>query len=253
MLKRERVVFILGEWSVFFRECSRGKTAIFVARDWWLLDAELMNDELPVWGWVSGWGISVEIFKEWAQGEWPGYAHVVVEPREGAVEELRKLNESGKGLARVGGYSLGALLLLSEGVDLVKNEGLLLAPFLGFCKEDGLGGRVERRSLERLRKLFQRNARWGLVSFYDFAGLNLQADEGLPYAEDDLAWGLEQLLELRVEAESVRELREVICCYGDRDALIEGTVFEQVFGDVGLRTRLVQGAGHDFRKLGGGV
>jgi len=185
------------------------------------------------------------IFEEWVQERWPEYEHVVVFPVEGAVEELVAM-----GCERVGGYSLGALLILNEWSRFEGKEGLMLAPYFSFCCERDRGGEVKQSDLKSLQLLMGLSAKKGLRFFYDFSKMSFlkgPLEEGLPYEVEGLLWGLDQLGCLQVEdLASVKNLRFV---FGDEDVFIQAPRLAALCEEKGIRYELKLGVGHDFRSL----
>lgn len=96
------------------------------------------------WGWLCGWAIDREAFAALCRERLPAAQHRVEAPtREGRDRLLAS------GVDRLGGYSLGAWLLLeAAGCERPPAQPVvLLAPFLAFPAESGRGGRVRKAQL----------------------------------------------------------------------------------------------------------
>jgi len=139
------------------------------------------------WGWILGWAVPAQWFVALAEKYLPQWQHTALPANPGAVDEI--LTQSR--FDRVGGYSLGAHLLLAAR----PNRALfLLAPFLAFPSEAKLGGKISRTQLKFLSRWLQREPSAALVDFYRRADLNdIPAPEFDGETMRDLKWGLEQL------------------------------------------------------------
>ncbi len=189
------------------------------------------------WAWIGGWGISTEVFTATVRECWPRDTHTVFAPDRRALAQV-----SACGADIVAGYSLGALLLLSEDT---WPEGLPLmavAPFLAFDADAGLGGTTATAVREMMRGRFDRNPSGTLRTFLRLAGLPGLVTDPLPYAAEELAWGMDALGTLRAKPATIRRTR---CYAGTNDPLLS---FEQLALHIGA-LRLIEGAGHDFRQL----
>ena len=125
--------------------------------------------------WLGGWGIP----PSWALDALP--EHQWLPPTASNLE-------SGSFDAA---YSLGASLLLRKEQAAGTT---LLAPFFDFKKESGQGGKITRAQLLYIQKWLSRDPIAALNDFYQKADLPLQITE-LPYPQEDLLWGIEQLLD----------------------------------------------------------
>ena len=145
-------------------------------------------------GWVLGWAVPAGWFAAEAARAWPGAEHVCVPA---APDWFARLEAAGA-RDRVGGYSLGALLLLGERVRVAERwpRAGLLAPIWAFPREAGRGGRVARAQVRALARWVRRDPVAARADFYLRAGLGTVAGEVEP--PETLAWGLEQL-ETRME------------------------------------------------------
>lgn len=136
------------------------------------------------------------------------------------------------------GYSLGASLLLRS---LKAEETCLFAPFFDFKKEAGQGGKVVKAQLLYIRKWLKRDPVSALNDFYSFANLPLQISE-LPYALEDLLWGIDQLLE-DVPFPENKITAEVI--WGGEDTLIEPEKLSRCFNS----STITPSASHNLDEL----
>ncbi|HWH69783.1 MAG TPA: alpha/beta fold hydrolase [Candidatus Sulfotelmatobacter sp.] len=119
----------------------------------------------------------------------PGAEHVFLPPVATAVESVGR---SGV----IVGWSLGAWRVLEAASRGVRIPGkvLLLAPFVAFCSEFGLGGRCSQTQVGWLQRWMRRNPGAALQDFYQRAGLG-EAPAQMPYAQDGLLEGLARLAE----------------------------------------------------------
>lgn len=184
-------------------------------------------------GWISGWAVSEAWFHERVSRVWPEARHVVVPASADAVDRLEREG----GFAVVGGYSLGAHLLLAEAarVSALAAQVVLLAPVFGFAREEGLGGLSGRTHVRYLRRWLRVDPVAALRDFYLRAGLDISVDD--EPATDGLDWGLEVLERSRVEPPAPAGWR--LYC-GDVDDLLDAARLGVL--SPGLVT--VPGAGH---------
>lgn len=141
-------------------------------------------------GWMLGWAVPEAWFGALARGALPGAEHRCFAAEPGGVARL--LGEGPFDWA--GGYSLGALLLLSEreALSAAGCRVALLAPIFAFPKEAGLGGRVARAQVRHLGRWLRREPAAALADFHRRAGLDVPEGSALAPPET-LAWGLERL------------------------------------------------------------
>lgn len=197
-------------------------------------------------GWISGWAVGEAWFHDRVRCIWPEATHVVVPPSEDALSRL----EAEGGFAVVGGYSLGAHLLLAQAAraSALAAQVVLLAPIFGFAREDGLGGLSGRTHVRYLRRWLRVDPAAALRDFYLRAGLDIPI-ENEPET-DGLDWGLEVLERSRVEPPAP-EGWQLYC--GDVDDLLDAATLRAM--SPGLVT--VPGAGHHpgelLRVAAGGV
>jgi hypothetical protein len=189
------------------------------------------------WAWITGWGIDPEVFATAARECWPRDQHVVFAPDRDAVGRLRA--ERADVLA---GYSLGALLLLAAEPWPEDRPLVAVAPILAFDAEAGLGGKTPAAARVSMRGKFDANPSGQLRLFRRLAGLGGLTTDPLPYAAEELAWGLDALGGLRADAVNVRRARLYA---GARDPLVAA---ERLCEHADL-VRVAAEAGHDFRQL----
>lgn len=189
------------------------------------------------WAWISGWGVRPERFQSIAEACFPAFAHAVFPPGPSALDAVLA-----SGHDRIGGYSLGSLLVL-QGLEKIPGETgvFCFAPILGFCKEAGLGGTTPAAGLARIRERLGGRPEAALKLFYRLAGLVGEAALPLPYAAEDLDWGLARLADLQVEPGRCRRVTAVI---GENDPLLDSRVLREFFD----RPVCVP-TGHDYNDL----
>ena len=135
--------------------------------------------------WISGWSIPATWLENLASAAMPEFRHDVIDPSPDAVALA-----CGSGAGILGGFSLGAHLLL--GVDDPRPR-ILLAPFADLKAGAGLGGAVATTQIRQQLRWFKRDPAAAIADFRARIG----ADP--PYAAEPcdpalLAWGLEQML-----------------------------------------------------------
>ncbi|WP_309397518.1 hypothetical protein [Cerasicoccus maritimus] len=193
------------------------------------------------WLWIGGWGLSAEMQQQVFAARWPEFEHTVLYPGKLCIAKLKTLLEAGD-VKRLGGYSLGALLLLREQANLPKLPTMLLAPILDFKAEALKGGRVDGRRLSVLLRWLLRDPIDALNDFYQTAGLKASVDVMPPYDVDDLIWGIEQLAAPGVD---YWRWEHVHACLGERDALLDAAQLQQLWPELVI----LPDAGHDFSEL----
>jgi len=140
--------------------------------------------------WISGWAVSPVWFAEQARAHWPEAEHQAVSPSEAPAAIAQ--NE----FTAVGGYSLGALWLLSHSAIVPKNVPVvLLAPIFAFPAELAGGGRMTLTHLRWQRKRLRNDAPAALADFFQRAGLTNEVpppDQLTPaqiaLLDDELGW-----------------------------------------------------------------
>lgn len=171
------------------------------------------------WAWISGWGIHPERFKAAAEQALPAYRHTVFAPSPRAVEDALQC-----GASRIGGYSLGSLLLLAALPRIPDRLDITcLAPFTAFCEESQQGGTTPLATLQLLQTRLEKQPAKAIKLFYRLAGLNDEPCEALPYAAEDLTWGLQQLASVQVDSADLERTKGLV---GLTDPLVRGTVLQ---------------------------
>lgn len=143
-------------------------------------------------GWLLGWAVSPDWFAAEVERVWPGAEHVFVSA---APDWREHLVEAGP-LDRLGGYSLGTLLLLRERAWVAERwpRTGLLAPIWAFPSEAGRGGRISRAQLRLLGRWLRHDGERARREFGMMSRLPPEALADAPGASlEDLAWGLAQL------------------------------------------------------------
>jgi hypothetical protein len=220
--------------------------------------------------WIGGWGVAPESLRPVAEKYFAHSQHTFLAP---TADCIRQVLECGGPLPlseppdpsqerqRAGAvqdagadvlvaWSLGAWRVIEAASRGVEFPGmvLLLAPFVAFPSEAGLGGKCSRTQVKFLRRRLQREPRAALADFYQRGGLGA-APDALPYAMPDLLEGLDRLAE---DASPVlREFaarglpRNWQALVGDDDLLLDAeTVRRSLPGCVRVR-----GAGHAIADL----
>ncbi len=189
------------------------------------------------WAWISGWAIQPDRFRAVLEEALPGYRHLVFEPNAAALDRVLAT-----GASRIGGYSLGSLLLLA-GIDRLPPEAEIycLAPFLAFCKEAGLGGTTPEATLAAIHARLLKAPEKALKLFYRLADLKDEPTAPLPYALEDLDWGLTMLQSLRAAPEASSRVFSVI---GIKDSLLDYQVFQPNWKKI-----VKIDASHDYRSV----
>lgn len=190
------------------------------------------------WIWISGWGICPDRFKAAAEFALPNYRHEVLAPTPVALETVLS-----SGAARIGGYSLGSLILLSELERLPEDvEVTCLAPFTGFCEEQQLGGTTPLASLQMLQQRLTKQPEKALKLFYRLAGLTDEPVDQLPYPVEDLTWGLKQLADLQVDTTLLYRAKGYV---GLTDTLVRGTVLCSQWANC----QLIENCSHAYHEV----
>lgn len=139
--------------------------------------------------WISGWGVDPLRWRA-AALEWrPAVSHVFLPPRLGAAEMAADSDI-------VVAWSLGAWRVLSAASSGVVFSGraILLAPFVAFCAEHGMGGKCAQSQVRWLRRWILRDGRAALADFHQRAGLGT-APADTPYPLVEMLEGLDRLAE----------------------------------------------------------
>ncbi len=191
--------------------------------------------------WIGGWGTSpawgLTAVRRWR----PSWTHEWVTPSPRCAEWADGSHDW------VGGYSLGACLILRRPEEFpAKREQFFVAPFLDLKREAGLGGLVATTQLKVTRKWLRRDPMAALNDFYQRAGLNLTLSDALPYAAEDLAWGLDILLS---EPPPFPQSDPGLAVIGANDPLVVADRIKGFFP----RNMVVEGAGHHLDELRGSL
>lgn len=147
--------------------------------------------------WVAGWAVPEAWLDAQVRRAWPQDEPSVFPSTPGIWAAL----ESAGPFERLAGYSLGALLLLSEPAraNRAARQVRLFAPIWAFAKEADAGGRVPRAELRALKRALRAHPREALRGFYAKAGLEAAGEMQAVPATDGLLWGLEQLDRLELK------------------------------------------------------
>ena len=165
--------------------------------------------------WISGWGIPPRWFESQVRRCFTDGTHRVVIP--GTESEVLEPHHD---FDRLGGFSLGALVLLrAEGRVTSGRPTGLLAPFFAFPAEKNLGGRVRLAQLRVLRRWLERDPLGALEDFYRRAGLDdLRGRTELPYDRELLLQGIDLLVD---GAARVGLPPGSVALAGETDALVD--------------------------------
>ncbi|MDP0495366.1 MAG: alpha/beta fold hydrolase [Verrucomicrobiota bacterium JB024] len=226
--------------------------------------------------WISGWACPAEATQAFAQSVCPEAAHEIFLPTSICTEKMDTSSGAPSGVVAeteagygakadiIVGYSTGAFLLLGAWDKLPSAARVVLvAPFADFRAESGRGGKTPAAKLRFLLRWLRRDPLAALQDFYQRAGLG-EPPAGLPYAQEELVWGIEQLAEVAQPglagqtdpypkneyaspASAARDSRCLTVLVGDQDTLLDA---EALRADFPMLT-VVPGAGHalaDFRK-----
>lgn len=190
------------------------------------------------WIWISGWAICPERFKAAAESALPNYQHEVLPPTPDAFEAVLR-----SGASRIGGYSLGSLILLSELARIPEDiEVTCLAPFTAFCEESQRGGTTPIASLRMLQQRLETQPEKAIKLFYRLAGLTGEPTDELPYPVEHLRWGLEQLAGLQVDTTLLFRAKGYV---GLTDALVRGTLLQSQWANCDL----IEQCSHAYNEL----
>lgn len=140
--------------------------------------------------WILGWASPESWFAPLARAAFPEARHQFFPPTPAGLGKM--LNSEPSDL--LVGYSLGTLLLLGAAGQLGADRKVaLLAPIFAFPREEELGGRVARSQVRQLARWLRVFPKAALKDFYQRVGIDIPVGSTLPFALDDLLWGLEQL------------------------------------------------------------
>lgn len=194
--------------------------------------------------WIGGWGCSAASTRQVAQQVCPAAEHEIVLPVPGCIEQIDTSSADA-----VVAYSTGAFLLSgAPQVFLTAKRVVLVSPFCDFRAESGRGGKTPTAKLRFLIKWLRRDPLAALQDFYQRAGLGEPPTE-LPYAQEDLVWGIEQLATVAqpVQTDCGAAMGHLTALVGGGDPLLDAELLREDFPAL----QIVEGAGHaltDFRK-----
>ena len=193
---------------------------------------------MTTWIWISGWAIAPDRFRSAVELAFPDDSHQVLAPTPEALEVA--LNSK---VDRIGGYSLGSLILLSAFHRIPQTAKVFcLAPFISFCREDQLGGATQKATLTSLQQRLRKQPEKTLQLFYRLAGLDETLTTDLPYPIEHLEWGLEQLEKLKADPNA---LNHVTAIAGLQDPLLDANQMSAK----GLNCAFVDQCNHNYQQL----
>jgi len=166
-------------------------------------------------GWLLGWAIPEAWFGPLVQAALPTAAHQFFPADRDAMDRLVAATD----LEHVVGYSLGAHLLLAAAARVSAHTPItLLAPIFAFPRERDLGGLVPTAQLRYLSRWLRRDPSAALRDFYARVGLDIPSELSATASVEDLAWGLDVLLEGYVPPQLPKSWAAVC---GSRDPLLD--------------------------------
>jgi hypothetical protein len=138
---------------------------------------------------IGGWGVNPKTMRTATALLPPGAKCRVVPPISGCAEDAANSEFAV-------GWSFGAwrILAAAAGGTVFRGRVLLLAPFMSFCSDFGLGGRCSQAQVLWLHRWLKRDSTAALTDFYMRADLG-PLPAGLPYDREDLLRGLEHMAE----------------------------------------------------------
>ena len=166
--------------------------------------------------WVLGWAVPEAWFAPLARAAIPEAEHGFFAS---SPMWLAQVSASGPWDA-IAGYSLGALLMMKEAlaVGRLTPRVAVLAPVFAFPSEAGLGGRVSLTQLRYLIRWLKADSAAALADFYARAGMTGCKVGSLNPPAGLLQWGLERLIQDRVEPPLPAGWRGYV---GENDALLD--------------------------------
>ncbi len=190
---------------------------------------------------AAGWAIPSEWFARMIRESFPAATVNVLVPNDPAdAAEARTLLQSVRADLYIG-YSLGSLWLLTHQAFLPENtKRALLAPILGFCREQDRGGKTPETKLKYLIRVLTRNPeeRSPLLDFHADCGLAFTGSDldSLP----DAAVLLNGLEFLRAAQASADDAAGFTALLGDRDPFLDAVRLKQLIPAL----EILPGAGH---------
>ena len=191
---------------------------------------------------IVGWGVDPGKVSAEVGGLLPGVASFV-RPTSTAVLDAVSAD-------LVVAWSYGAFLMVEAAFRGVQFRGrvVLYAPFVGFCAEDGLGGRCARTQIHWLKRWLRKDAGAALSDFAKRAGI---PQEWVPAEKpvDELVEGLDRMsLGIRAAGGASPHFdlpKRWSAVIGGRDLLLDAQrVAQSIPG-----TRIVPEAGHSLAEL----
>ncbi len=185
--------------------------------------------------WISGWAVPPDWLAARARAGWPEAEHAAVTPTDAATALAKNEYDA------LGGYSLGALWLLSRATKIPeKTPVVLLAPIFAFSSEQGCGGRMALAQLSLQRRRLRQDAPAAVVDFFRRTGLadsipppdKFTAEE-ITTLDEELGW----LETLRAPAPPPSHWQGVA---GTDDSLTDAAMLKKLWPAL----RVVAGAGH---------
>jgi len=193
------------------------------------------------WLWLGGWGFPVTEMQRIVSAWRPEVEHVVLPPDPRWRSNLQAAFDE-RPVDRLLGYSLGTMLLLRESDSLPATPVTLFAPILDFRAESGQGGRFEGRRLTILIRWLRRDPMAALKDFAQQAGMRDRSHlTELPYALDDLIWGIEQLR----QAPATRAVETMDGFIGAEDKLLDAERIHAICP----QWTVLPSVGHDIEDL----
>ncbi|MFT3869498.1 MAG: hypothetical protein QM715_13670 [Nibricoccus sp.] len=191
------------------------------------------------WGWLCGWSIDRNAFKALCRELLPGIEPVVEAPTRSGRDKLLASN-----VDIFAGYSLGAWLLIDAAARgwKPKQSPYLLAPFIAFPAEAGVGGRVRRSQLRVVSRNLAVDASAAVCDFSKRA--NLSAPTTHPPLKDEFTEGLTFLNDVSL-SKVPDEVRTWHAYVGALDSLVDAIELARHWPEL----RIVPQAGHDPKAL----
>lgn len=192
---------------------------------------------------LNGWGLAAREVEELFLERFLRGDVVLVQPDATWVDGLEKALRLGVGESTLVAYSTGAFLALSR-EDLMRrfDRVILLAPFVDFRFEAGLGGRVKAAQLKYLRRWLERDPLAAANDFRQRAGFGGGLEE-LPNSVENLLWGVDRLIEGPLRSNCPKDGYEAFI--GELDPLLDAWAVASALP----RTRILEEVGHELAGL----
>lgn len=192
------------------------------------------------WLWVNGWGVEPDQLKSWASRSFPLFSHTVILPD--------RLDHFAKGFDHIIGWSWGGYRVLEWLTVISEPESspsiTLVAPFLGFCMEDQLGGKCSRIQVNYLKRWMERNPVAAMKDFYQRAGLTFEIPSG---DSEHLVFWISQLDAMVSEKIRLQKLLSVFekinmrIMVGKKDTIIDSSWMVKNLGAI-----CIESVGHNM-------